>query len=145
MQIESVLLKTWYCEERKKLEDSQAFKREAYLKAIDVRSEIINKIQKEDLQNLKEKGYISKEVKLTLLSDRGKELSMKNGIINMGISDSKELPKTWEEISAIESGRKNIYVQYFYQLKKVNKIEEELKKRKLNFEKIYEEYKKNIT
>jgi hypothetical protein len=146
MIIDSQLLKEWYCEERARLEKMSSFEGEAKLKLLKIKEIIMDALDKEmNADNLEGKYN---DLHLSRLFESHIDKSKTNGILKESISRDKkrvaeELEHTYRKhrARAPDDEKHNVCVQFLYQLEKVKKIGEEIKKRGFEPEQVYRERK----
>ena len=144
MNIELNYLKAWYCKERQKLEELPAFQREAAIALNKVRQKILIALAREvDMTELKSL-YGNEPRFKTFFESPTIAVSINEIIDQITQSEQQALDHEKEELSLFSSNEEEHteYALYFYQLAKVNKIEEELKKKikDIDPDQIYQEF-----
>jgi len=144
MNIELNYLKQWYCKERQKLEELPAFKREAAIALNKVRQKILVALAREvDMTELK--SFYGNDPRFKSFFESPTIAVSINEIIDqITQSEQQALDHEKEELFFLSGSEEEHveYALYFYQLAKVNKIEEELKKRikDMSPDQIYQEF-----
>lgn len=144
MNIELNYLKAWYCKERQKLEELPAFQREAATTLNKVRQKILNVLAREvDMTELKSL-YGSDPRFKPFFESPTIAVSINEIIDQITQSEQQALDHEKEELSLLSGNdeERMEYALYFYQLAKVDKIEEELKKKikDIDPDQIYQEF-----
>ena len=149
MMIDSQLLEQWYCRERVKLESMSCFEREAKFKLLKIKEIILDALDKEmNADNLEGKYN---DLHLLKLFESYIDKNKTNEILKNNVSEDKkrvaeDMESTYlptgekDGAKALENQSHDVYAHFLYQLEKINKIEEEIRKRGIDPEKVYKEY-----
>lgn len=143
MRIDNGLLKAWYCEERKKLEEMPLFEREAALLLCQTKSKILQDTKGEITPESLEKKFPYKHLE-SLFNDKSNHTSFKMNLDaefearqnNITVSEYRNA-RSLNRIEIPEGQDIAAYAKYFFQLELVNKIEDELTERGINPQEIY--------
>jgi hypothetical protein len=143
VRIDNGFLKTWYCQERKKLEEMPLFEREAALLLCQTKEKIVKKIKEEITPESLQKKFPYKHLEF-LFNDTSNKTSFKMNLEaefearQNNITDSEyRNARTLHRVKIPEGQDIPAYAKYFFQLELVNKIEDELTERGIDPQEIY--------
>lgn len=149
MLIEIEVLKKWYCEERKYLEQFPVFEREVNLALVNRKEAVAKKLEEVNYKILQENFGNKWQFKFIFDDSKNNHLAA----VLFGRLGSDNYQQTKEELNkAFEIDRKKIppnedvkaFTEYMFQFMKVEYIEEMLNENGIDSEKIYIEYRERV-